>query len=818
MPDQMISCCMIVRDEGSNLRECLESVRPHVDELVVVDTGSKDESTVIAQEFADHWEQWTGCNDDEGRILDFSAARMRAHDAATGDWMFWIDGDDVLVGGEMLRELAHEDQAAAPGAAMNAIVLPYEYQHDQQGRCSVLQYRERLLFPRTCFRWQCPVHEGCLPRPDTGKGLITRGAPDGIRIIHKHPPEKVKEAGRNLRILESYVQKNGEGDPRAMFYLGLERAINGRLDDAQSILERYVELARWNDERCVAMLELANLSGFAGRYHEAIEWGLRATQEKSWPAPFWSIGRAYYSMAASGESPDLNFRRAIHHFMLGRTLLDHRSTVLIQHPMEEFEIERHLNVSFAAIGDLDRAIESCKRGLGGMPEDHALAQNLRLYERDRRRKTVVDLARELRDRGDLSESGLALVEATISGAARVTLEPVAGSTTPTGETEPASPRSQSSNPESLDVVLFVGRGLEPWTPRSLREHGMGGSETMALNLAEGLARSGHCVRVYAHCEGPGMVVGPNGMSWRDESDFHDLICDVLISSRRPDAVDKCRRVVAKKSVLWVHDVHCDVHLTPERAQHFDEIWCLSRWHMENMAEAYPWLQKDKLVQIRNGIDLALWGSGPDYRNPHRAVYSSSPDRGLPLALELWPRVREKVPDAELHVYYGFDNWIRVCELTGRPTDELRAIRRTAESTPGVFLHGRVNEAQLAEEFFRAGVWAYPTWWYETSCITAMQALAAGLCIVTTNRAALYETVGTERGRLLNEDYGSDEYKNEWVESVVDAMHCSPDADIRRTLHEYSRRFDLTELVMQLESRLKELLSTPLVPAFTEEGL
>ena len=109
-PDQKISACLIVRDEQSTLRAALESVRPFVNSLICVDTGSVDDSPAIAQDFADVWERWTGCNDEAGRILDFAAARNRTMELAPDDWMLWMDGDDVLVGGEHLCELTQPER------------------------------------------------------------------------------------------------------------------------------------------------------------------------------------------------------------------------------------------------------------------------------------------------------------------------------------------------------------------------------------------------------------------------------------------------------------------------------------------------------------------------------------------------------------------------------------------------------------------------------------------------------------------------------------------------------------------------------------
>ncbi|MHC4945570.1 MAG: glycosyltransferase family 2 protein [Planctomycetota bacterium] len=85
-----VSACLIVRDEEKRLAGCLDSLRAIVDEIVVVDTGSKDRSREIALEggakvFDFEWKD------------DFSAARNASLEYATGDWILVLDADERLV-------------------------------------------------------------------------------------------------------------------------------------------------------------------------------------------------------------------------------------------------------------------------------------------------------------------------------------------------------------------------------------------------------------------------------------------------------------------------------------------------------------------------------------------------------------------------------------------------------------------------------------------------------------------------------------------------------------------------------------------------
>lgn len=85
----LISLCMIVKNEGDSLSQCLKSVRGVVDEIIIVDTGSTDASVQIALSFGAKIIQhpWSG---------DFAAARNAGLQQAHGQWILVLDGDEEL--------------------------------------------------------------------------------------------------------------------------------------------------------------------------------------------------------------------------------------------------------------------------------------------------------------------------------------------------------------------------------------------------------------------------------------------------------------------------------------------------------------------------------------------------------------------------------------------------------------------------------------------------------------------------------------------------------------------------------------------------
>lgn len=91
-----VSLCMIVKDEGFFIEDCLSSARPYVDEIVVVDTGSTDNTREIARPLADTLADFTW-------IDDFASARNAAIELATAAWILVLDADERIHPDDFVR-------------------------------------------------------------------------------------------------------------------------------------------------------------------------------------------------------------------------------------------------------------------------------------------------------------------------------------------------------------------------------------------------------------------------------------------------------------------------------------------------------------------------------------------------------------------------------------------------------------------------------------------------------------------------------------------------------------------------------------------
>jgi len=154
------------------------------------------------------------------------------------------------------------------------------------------------------------------------------------------------------------------------------------------------------------------------------------------------------------------------------------------------------------------------------------------------------------------------------------------------------------------------------------------------------------------------------------------------------------------------------------------------------------------------------------RNNKRVIYTSSYDRGADILLKMWSKVKEAVPEAELHLFYGwqlFDMAHHDNPGSMMWKEDLQKMMKH----PGVTDHGRIPQPELVKEYQKSGIWAYPTYFGEINCISGLKAQAYGCEPVVVNYAALRETV--QFGRKVEGDIYDEETQAEFLKQLIDAL-------------------------------------------------
>lgn len=198
------------------------------------------------------------------------------------------------------------------------------------------------------------------------------------------------------------------------------------------------------------------------------------------------------------------------------------------------------------------------------------------------------------------------------------------------------------------------------------------------------------------------------------------------------------------------------------------------------------------------------------RDPFRVCYTSSYDRGLEHLLAIWSEVKEAVPEANLHVYYGWDLFARFYGDNPERMAWMNKINKLLEQD-GVVHHGRVSQPQIVKEMKKANIWAYPTHFGEISCISAMKAQAYGAMPVVVDYAALNTTVIF--GRKIDGDIYDKETKEEFKEQLIlQLKNYEYEEEYRKDMMNWAKEtFPWSKVAKQWSDEFKGLPVESLIP-------
>ncbi len=222
-----LSLCMIVRDESKFLAGCLESVRGLVDEMIVVDTGSTDDTAAIASAAGARVYPFAWRN-------DFAAARNESFSRCTAEWVLFLDADERFAAGqeESLRRLLDDADASA-----YTLLVRSRATMPTGPSVQVMPYA-RLVRRDGRFRFEGTIHEQISPSIERAGGTVK---PSALVIEHLGYGQGVdvlrKKAERNIPLLRERLRKN-PNDAYACYQIGNTASMFGDYAGAKEYLRR----------------------------------------------------------------------------------------------------------------------------------------------------------------------------------------------------------------------------------------------------------------------------------------------------------------------------------------------------------------------------------------------------------------------------------------------------------------------------------------------------------------------------------------------------------------------------------------------------
>jgi glycosyltransferase involved in cell wall biosynthesis len=228
LPDAL-SFCMIVKNEERNLPRCLDSVRDLAGELIVVDTGSADQTRRIATSYGAQVIPF------DFTAVDFAAARNRAIARASGRWILVLDADETL------------DRASVPiveslvALGENAGYFLERHNHSSDSSSPTTDYVVRLFPNRPNYRYRGRVHETIDAAILSGGGRLRKTE---IRIDHNFASDRESRRRKNhwyIEILKEEIAADPSDDSRLDF-LAAEYHQLEMFDEATEIAERIAQM------------------------------------------------------------------------------------------------------------------------------------------------------------------------------------------------------------------------------------------------------------------------------------------------------------------------------------------------------------------------------------------------------------------------------------------------------------------------------------------------------------------------------------------------------------------------------------------------
>lgn len=192
-----LSLAMIVKDEEKYLDRCLKSSAKMVDEIVVVDTGSSDNTKQIALDHGARVYDFQWCN-------DFAAARNYSIEQTTGDWVLVMDADEYFTEdcSDIIQSFMKDKNRIGSFESVAGYILNGQIHH--------ARYYVSRLFPRT-IRYKGRIHEQI-------DSELPRKTIEGVRILHDGYYDNNKSE-RNLPLLHMALDEH-PNDPYILYQIG----------------------------------------------------------------------------------------------------------------------------------------------------------------------------------------------------------------------------------------------------------------------------------------------------------------------------------------------------------------------------------------------------------------------------------------------------------------------------------------------------------------------------------------------------------------------------------------------------------------------
>lgn len=718
-----LSLCMIVKptvEEAKMLERALVSVDGYVDEICLTFTkGTHTKEGLkackkVAKDFGAKVSYFNW-------VKDFGKARNFNFSQATNDYIFWIDCDDVVKGAKNLPGIMSQVKEKH----LDAVVMNYLYDFDPETKICTVKHLKTRIVRKTAARWEGALHEDFIALKDSFNSELCKD----IEIMQITDEKKAEEsAERNLEIAENEYKLKPE-DPRSHWLMANAYNAKGLKKFSEDFYKSFIGLSKSREEKYIAYLSLAGL------YEEknldiAIAYLLEALNMiPTYPNAYFKLAELNLRMK--------NYEACVGFSEVGLQLPVPELSILVYNP-RDYDVNPLVILSdcYYQMGKYKKALEVMKLLKDKFPTKKSLREKFKFLTKELEDFMDVDaLAKELEGLNDKDFKK------------RVDALPEHLKYHP-GVRSMYNMRFIKQTASGKDLVYLCYPTSKEWNPD---KQDIGGSEEAVINLSRELAELGWNVTVYNSC---GKKAKKYGKVWfkpfwmynyRDKQ-------DVTILWRSPNMADY--EINSDKIYVDLHDVIKPAELTKERLEKIDKIFVKTQAHRD-LFEAVP---DDKFSIIPNGVNANDF-EGKFKKDPYYILNTSSPDRHLDATLDVFEELIKREPDKpwKLGWFYGWDlyeQWHtegKPKEWMDKQKERFSKLVEAGRAEGGKF----IPQDEIVEKYKKSSYFLYPTQFYEIHCISAVKAQLAKCKMVTSDFAALSETVKAKKVHTDGEKWGSE---------------------------------------------------------------
>jgi len=705
--DNLIHLAMIVKDAGDNFENVLIKNFPFFDRWTILDTGSTDNTIDIIKKVLVGKKKGTLYQEP---FVDFKTSRNRCLDLCGKDSKFILVLDDTYILQNDLKLFLNTVRCDQFADTFSMFIKSNDSEYASN----------RILKSSSNIRYIYKIHEVLDPK-------------DNINVIipmqHSHifdhrsdymEKRTMDRKKYDLKMLHEMIEDDPD-DSRAYYYLGQTYSLLKRYESALEFFLKRVDHPNegFLQEKIDACFESARLCNFQLKkpWEECERLYLKAYKmDTSRPESLYFVGVHYFLNNDFAKAYEFMKKS----FEIGYPI---HCQYGLKPTLSFFYLPKILSQICFIVNDLKLGIEASELFLTNNENDESFDY-----------QTVKSWNKILKKLKESEECKYSL-----------------------------NPTPLSSKPI---LVIVSDGGFTKWKGSDILSKGVGGSETFVIEMSKYIKRTDiYDVYVFCNCSDEEKF---ENVVYLDLKNYNSFLKNnkihTCIINRYPEYLPVTYKSDVSNVYLILHDLipSGEVIIRHEKLKN---ILCLTEWHSDHFLSMFSDLGSITKV-INYGIDKELFESqNINEKIPYKFIYSSFAHRGLLQLLQMWPSILSIYPESKLYIHCDIEHsWLKNIRK-----DEMEEIKTLIEKYhTSVLYKGWTSKKELAQSFKTADVWLYPCTFLETFCLTALEAAISKTLVITSDLAALKETV-SDRGIMIEGDTKTSEWQKKALNSLVEVL-------------------------------------------------